>query len=93
MSTDNWHECVNMNVMSMRNTYSPKLRFFALSWFMPMDQNGPLQCTEVDPRGVTGWRSPPDPTDKHTTDKGQEMALQALGIMFALNMHKCHRAG
>ena len=22
MSTDNWHECVNMNVMSVRNMYS-----------------------------------------------------------------------
>ena len=25
MSTDNWHECVKMNVMSVRDTYSPIL--------------------------------------------------------------------
>ena len=29
MNTDNWNEYVNMNVMSVRNTYSPKLRLLA----------------------------------------------------------------
>ena len=61
---------------------------------MPMDQSGPLRCTEEGPRGATGWRSPPDPTDKWTPDMDQEMALaQALWIVFAPNMLKCHRAG
>ena len=35
MNTDNWNECVNMNVMSVRNTYSPKLRFLALVGLRP----------------------------------------------------------
>ena len=39
----------------------PQAQAFGLSWSMPMDQSGPLQCTEEDPRGATGWRSPPDP--------------------------------
>ena len=30
--------------------------------------------TEEDPRGATGWRVPPDPTDKPTTDKGHVVA-------------------
>ena len=56
---------------------------------MPMDQSGPLKCTEEDPRGATGWRAPPDPPDKPTADKGQEMALaQALGLVSASSTHK-----
>ena len=42
---------------------------------MPMDQNGPPQCTEEDPRGATGWQSPPDPTGKQTDGEDQVVAL------------------
>ena len=56
---------------------------------MPMDQNGPLQCTEEDPRGATGWRAPPDPTDRPTTDKGQVVApAQPLEQVSRSSMHE-----
>ena len=35
MSTDNQNKCVNMNVMSVRNTYSPKLRLLAQLGLLP----------------------------------------------------------
>ena len=61
---------------------------------MPMNQSGPLQCTKEDPRGATGWQSPPDPTDKQTADMGQVVALaQALELVSDSSMHKCPRAG
>ena len=45
--------------------------------------------TEEDPRGATGWRSPPDPTDKQTTDKGQGVTqAQALELVSGSSMHK-----
>ena len=57
---------------------------------MPMDQSGPLQCTEEDPRGGTGWRAPPDPTDKQTADKGQVVApAQPLEQVSRSSMHEC----
>ena len=31
----------------------PQAYTFGLSWSMPMDQSGPLRCTEEDPRGAT----------------------------------------
>ena len=72
----------------------PQAQAFGLSWSMPTDQSGPLQCTEEDPRGATGQRALADPTDKQTPDMDQEMPqAQALGNVFAPNMHKCHRAG
>ena len=46
---------------------------------MPMDQNYSRGRTEKGPQVATGWRSPPDPTDKLTVDKGQVLAqAQAL---------------
>ena len=61
---------------------------------MPMDQRRPLQCTEEDPRGATGWRSPPDPTDKQTTDKGQVVApSQPLERVSGSSTHKWPPAG
>jgi len=41
---------------------------------MPKDQSGPLRCMEERPLGATGWRSPPDPTDKQTDSKDQVVA-------------------
>ena len=56
---------------------------------MPTDQSGPLRCTEECPLGATGWRSPPDPTDKQTVDKGQVVAqAQALELVSGSSMHK-----
>ena len=49
---------------------------------MAMAQSRPLRCTEECPLGATGWRSPPDPTDKHTDGKDQVVApAQALELM------------
>ena len=49
---------------------------------MPMDQSGPLQCTKECHHTATGWRSPPDPTDKRMDDKGQVVVpAQALERM------------
>ena len=46
---------------------------------MATAQSRPLRCTEECPLGATVWRSPPDPTDKLTADKGQVAArAQAL---------------
>ena len=56
---------------------------------MPMDRSYSLRCTEEGPQGAIGWRSPPDPTDKQTVDKGQVVAqAQALGLVSASSMHK-----
>ena len=41
---------------------------------MPMDQSGPLQCTEDDPRGATGWQSPSNSTGKQTDGVDQVVA-------------------
>ena len=50
---------------------------------MPMDRGYSLWCTKECHQSTTGWRSPPDPTDKRTVDKGQVVVLaQALGLMF-----------
>ena len=54
---------------------------------MPMDQNGPLECTEEDPQGATGWRSPPDPTDKQT-DREDQIVFPALELMSGPGMRK-----
>ena len=49
---------------------------------MATDRSYSLRCTEEGPQGTTGWRSPPDPTDKQTIDKGQVVAqAQALGLV------------
>ena len=59
---------------------------------MPIDQSYSLRCTKEGPQGATGWRSPPDPTDKQTVDKGQVVAHdQALGLVSASSMHKWPR--
>ena len=56
---------------------------------MPMDQNCPLRCTEEGLRGATGWRSPPDPTDKQTSDKGQVVTpAQPLEQVSRSSMHE-----
>ena len=88
-------ECVCEHECNVGEKYVlPQAQDFGLSWSMPMDQSGPLLCTKEDPRGATSWPALPDRIDKQTVDKGEEMAqAQALGIMFAPNMHKCHQAG
>ena len=73
MNTDNWNECVNMNVMLVRNMYSPKLRL-GLSWSMPMAHGYSLRCIEECHLGTTGWRSPPDSTDKQNNDEDHIVA-------------------
>ena len=56
---------------------------------MPTDRSYSLRCTEEGPQGATGWRSPPDPTDKQTVDKGQVVApAQALELVSGSSMHK-----
>ena len=56
---------------------------------MPMERSYSLRCTEEGPEGATGWRSPPDPTDKQTIDKGQVVAqAQALELDSSSIMHK-----
>ena len=52
---------------------------------MPMDQNCPLRCTEEGLRGATGWRSPPDPTDKQTDGEDQIVA-PSLELMSGSSM-------
>ena len=57
---------------------------------MPMDQSGPLQCTEEDPRGTTGWPSPPDPTGKMMHDKGPvKVPAQAQALEWMLGLNEC----
>ena len=57
---------------------------------MPMDQGYSLRCTEEDPRGATGWRSPPDPTDKQTDGEDQVVApARALELMSGHGAHGC----
>ena len=64
----------------------PQAQASGLSWSNTKDQNGPLQCTEEDPRGSTGQKSPPDPTDKMMDDKGpMEVPAQALERMLILD--------
>ena len=59
---------------------------------MATDQSSPLRCTEEGPQGATGWRSPPDPTDKQADDKDQVVApAQALGLMSASSTLKWPR--
>ena len=59
---------------------------------MPMDQSNPLRCAEGCHLGATGWRSPPDPTDKQTDGKDQVVALaQALELMSGLGEHTGRR--
>ena len=65
----------------------PQAKAFGLSWYMPMDQNGPLRCTEECPLGATAWRSPSDPTDKQTNGEDQIVAL-ALELMSGSGMHE-----
>ena len=56
---------------------------------MATTQSRPLRCTEECPLGATGWRSPPDPTDKRTADKGQVVArAQALELVSGSSTHK-----
>ena len=70
----------------------PQAQAFGLSWSMPMDHGYSPRCTEECHLNTTGWRSPPDPTDKQTADKGQVVAqAQALGLVLASSMHKWPR--
>ena len=52
---------------------------------MPKDQSGPLRCMEECPLGATGWRSPPDPTDKQT-DGEDQIVSPALELMSGSGM-------
>ena len=42
---------------------------------MAMDRGYSPRCTEECHHTAIGRRSPPDPTDKHTADKGQVVAV------------------
>ena len=56
---------------------------------MPMDCGYSLRCTEKDPRGATGWRSPPDPTDKQTDGEDQVVArARALELTSGSGRHE-----
>ena len=56
---------------------------------MPTDRSYYLWCTEEGPQGATGWRSPPDPTDKQTDGEDQVVApAQALELMSGSGMHE-----
>ena len=56
---------------------------------MPMDQNCSWGRTEKGPQIATGWRSPPDSTDKLTVDKGPGVVpAQALELVSHSSMHK-----
>ena len=52
----------------------PQAQAFGLGWSMPMDQSYSLRCTEECHLSATGWRSPPDPTDKQTDGEDQIVA-------------------
>ena len=59
----------------------PQAQAFGLSWSRAMAQSCPLWCTEECPLGATGWRSPPDPTNRQTDGKDQVVApAQALQL-------------
>ena len=56
---------------------------------MSMDQSYSLWCTEECHPSTTGWRSPPDSTDKRMVDKGQVVVLaQALELVFGSGMRE-----
>ena len=56
---------------------------------MPTDRSYSLRCTEEGPQGATGWRSPPNPTDKQTDGEGKVVApAQALEPMSGSDMHE-----
>ena len=56
---------------------------------MPMDRGYSLRCIEEYHQSTTGWRSPLDPTDKRTIDKGQVVVpAQALELMSGPGMRK-----
>ena len=67
----------------------PQAQAFGLSWSMATDQSFPLRCTEEDPQGATGQRSPPDPTDKQTDGEDQVVApARALELMLGSARHE-----
>ena len=54
-----------------------------------MAQSCPLQCMEECPLGATGWRSPPDPTDKQTDGEDQVVALApAMELVLGSGRHE-----
>ena len=54
---------------------------------MPMDQSYSWGCTEMHPRGATGWQSPPDSTGKQTDGEDQLVApALALELMSGSGM-------
>ena len=55
---------------------------------MPMDQNCSWGRTEKGPQVATGWRSPPDSTDKQTDGEGQIVAL-ALQLISSFGRQEC----
>ena len=56
---------------------------------MPMDQSCSWGRTEKDPRGATGWRSPPDPTGKQTDGEDQVVALApAMELVLGSGRHE-----
>ena len=59
-----------------------------------MAQSDPLRCVEECRLGATGWRSPPDPTDKQTDGKDQVVdPAQALQLTSGPGTHEWPRAG
>ena len=59
---------------------------------MPMDQNCSWGRTEKGPQVATGWRSPPDSTDKQT-DGEDQMVAPALQLTSGSARHEWPPAG
>ena len=79
-----------MNVKSVRNTYSPKLRLFGLSWSNAKDCGYSCRCTEGCNQDTTSWPSPPNPTGKMMHDKGPVKVLaQAQALEWMLGLDEC----
>ena len=68
----------------------PQAQAFGLSWSNAKGSGYSPRCTEVCHRTTTGWRSPPDPTDKMMDDMGPVVVparAQALDWMLGLDEH------
>ena len=65
----------------------PQAQDFGLSWSMPTNQSCSSGRTEKGPRVSTGWRSPPDPTNKQT-DSEDQIVAPALELISGSGMPK-----
>ena len=82
-------QCVGMNVKVGEKYVLPKTQAFGLSWSNAKGSGYSPRCTEVCHRTTTGWRSPPDPTDKMMDDMGPVVdPAQVLELMSGLGVCK-----